>query len=237
MDSIHDLGGKQGYGKVDKGSPNARNFTARWQGAVFTMSNVGRKCGAWTNSDTFRHGVERISPTAYLTHGYYGRWLGGIETLLVEAGIVSQEEITSRAIANGASESDLVAAQPDKNVATPIVKPAAHGAQRKLDSAPAFDLSTRVKTLNHSVPGHTRLPAYARGKTGTVIKHHGGWVLPDTNAHGKGEHPQHLYTIAFQASDLWDDGEQGVQVSLDLFESYLQSHNKSGDETHDAGQQ
>ncbi len=221
MDGIHDLGGKQGHGKVDKGQPGARNFAERWQAAVFSMSNVGPKCGAWTNTDTFRHGVERISPTAYLTHGYYGRWLGGIETLLVEAGVVSQKEITARALAIGAKESDLIAAQPNKQAAKPIKQPAAKGAQRSITQAPAFEIHDQIRTTNQSVSGHTRLPAYARGKTGTVIKHHGAWVFPDSNAHGEGEQPQHMYTIAFRAIDLWDDGEHGVQVSLDLFESYL----------------
>jgi nitrile hydratase beta subunit len=221
MDSIHDLGGKQGHGEVDKGDQDAPNFPKRWQAATFAMSNVGPKCGAWTNTDTFRHGVERISPAAYLTHGYYGRWLGGIETLLVEAGVVSQTEISARALTLGGSLDDLVAAQPNFNLGTPIEKPSAKGTQRQIESRPKFLVSSRVTTQNNSLSGHTRLPAYARGKTGTVIKYHGGWVFPDTNAHGKGEQPQHLYTVAFRACDLWDEGEDGVQVSLDLFEPYL----------------
>ena len=229
MDGIHDLGGKQGHGKVDKGQPNAKNFAERWQAAVFTMSNVGPKCGAWTNTDTFRHGVERISPTAYLTHGYYGRWLGGIETLLVEAGVLSQSEITTRALAIGAKESDLIAAQPNEKAARPFEQPLANGAQRALKQAPAFEIHAQITTSHQSVPGHTRLPAYARGKTGTVIKHHGVWVFPDSNAHGEGEQPQHLYTIAFRASDLWDNGEPDVQVSLDLFEPYLRASNNAND--------
>lgn len=227
MDSIHDLGGKQGHGKVDKGETDALNFPHRWQAATFAMSNVGPKCGAWTNTDTFRHGVERISPEAYLTHGYYGRWLGGIETLLVEAGVVSQQEILSRTLALGGSLDDLVAAQPNIKPSTPFALPSAKGTQRQLENTPKFAILSKVTTKNRSVPGHTRLPAYARGKTGTVMKYHGGWIFPDTNAHGKGEQPQHLYTIAFRACDLWDDGEDGVQVSLDLFEPYLSPHKSS----------
>ena len=74
-------------------------FHDRWEAKVFAMVGAGSAAGAWSNTDRFRHAVERIDPEAYLTHGYYGRWLGGVETLLVEAGIVSQEEITLRAIA------------------------------------------------------------------------------------------------------------------------------------------
>ena len=60
----------------------------------------------------------------------------------------------------------------------------------------------------------------ARG--GVVVSLHDGWVFPDTNAHGRGENPQHLYTVAFEGSELWGaDAEPGVVVHLDLFEPYL----------------
>ena len=48
-------------------------------------------------------------------------------------------------------------------------------------------------------------------------------MLPDTNAHGRGECPQHLYTVVFAGRELWgDDAEPGTSVRLDLFESYLE---------------
>jgi len=99
--------------------------------------------------------------------------------------------------------------------------PMGKGTQRQIVSTPKFKLFSKIVTVNRSVPGHTRLPAYARGKTGTVIRCHGGWVFPDTNAHGLGEQPQHLYTVAFKACDLWTEGEKDVEVNLDLFEPYL----------------
>ena len=74
-------------------------------------------------------------------------------------------------------------------------------------------------------PGHTRLPAYARGKTGIIILHHDGWVYPDSNAHGGGENPQHLYTVQFTADELWGNGDH-AKVSLDLFEPYLSEVNE-----------
>ena len=71
-------------------------------------------------------------------------------------------------------------------------------------------------------PGHTRLPAYARGRRGRIVALHGGWVFPDTNAHGRGETPQHLYTVAFDGAELWGKfSEPGLLVHLDLFEPYL----------------
>ena len=86
MDGMHDLGGKQGFGAVSR-EANEPVFHARWESRVFGMNLVGAG-GAARNVDHFRHAVERIDPVAYLTHGYYGRWLGGLETMMVEAGVL-----------------------------------------------------------------------------------------------------------------------------------------------------
>ena len=71
--------------------------------------------------------------------------------------------------------------------------------------------------------GHTRLPRYARGKTGSIVSHHGAHVLPDASAHGKGDMPQHLYTVRFAARELWGErANPRDSVHLDLWESYLE---------------
>jgi nitrile hydratase len=79
-----------------------------------------------------------------------------------------------------------------------------------------------VVTRNVHPPGHTRLPRYARGKRGAVATHRGCHVLPDTNAHGLGEQPQHVYSMRFDAGDLWGEAaEPNQHVYLDLWEDYL----------------
>jgi nitrile hydratase len=48
----------------------------------------------------------------------------------------------------------------------------------------------------------------------------GAWVLPDTNAHGRGECPEHVYAVRFAGRELWgEDAEPDTCVHLDLFES------------------
>jgi nitrile hydratase subunit beta len=70
--------------------------------------------------------------------------------------------------------------------------------------------------------GRTQLPRYARGKAGVVERAHGAHVLPDTNAHGTGEHPQWLYSVRFDARELWgDNGHAGLTITIDAWESYL----------------
>ena len=88
-----------------------------------------------------------------------------------------------------------------------------------MDRAPGFALGDEVVTRNTPVPGHTRLPAYARGHKGRIIAHHGGHLYADAGA--RGEHVgEHLYTVEFTALELWgtDDPDS---VCLDLWEPYL----------------
>ncbi|MFV2089811.1 MAG: SH3-like domain-containing protein, partial [Pseudomonadales bacterium] len=60
-------------------------------------------------------------------------------------------------------------------------------------------------------------------RVGVVVALQGGWVLPDTNAHGAGENPQHLYCVQFSGETLWgSEAEPGQSVHLDLFETYLE---------------
>ena len=71
--------------------------------------------------------------------------------------------------------------------------------------------------------GHTRLPRYARGKKGVIESVRGVFVFPDTNAHGGGEQPQWVYTVLFEARELWgDEADATHSVSLDAWESYLE---------------
>lgn len=100
---------------------------------------------------------------------------------------------------------------------------------REITAAPRFDKGQAVRARhpadNRLVDGgHTRLPAYAAGAQGYVLLHHGAHVFPDSNAHGQGEAPEHLYTVVFTASRLWSHPEHpDDEVTLDLWESYLEA--------------
>lgn len=222
MDAIHDLGGKQGFGSVVR-EDEEPVFHQRWEAAVFTMTRTASAAGALHNTDHFRHAVERIDPVAYLSQGYYGRWLGAVENLLTEAGVIDTAQLDSRVAALGGDPADLVAARPGPSSQTATVVQL-EGASREVAAAPAFQVGQRVRTAATPVSGHTRLPAYARNQIGEVVALQGGWVFPDSNAHGLGENPQHLYCVQFRGESLWGaEAEPGQSVYLDLFESYLES--------------
>jgi len=47
--------------------------------------------------------------------------------------------------------------------------------------------------------------------------------LPDTNAAFQGENPQHVYSVRFEARELWGDQAKPQDlVYLDLWDSYLE---------------
>jgi hypothetical protein len=95
MDGIHDLGGMQGFGPVER-EANEPVFHARWEAEVLAVMRAGGARGLY-NIDEFRHGIERMAPAEYLRASYYEKWLDGITRLLVEKGVVSESELATRA--------------------------------------------------------------------------------------------------------------------------------------------
>ncbi|MDE4305823.1 nitrile hydratase subunit beta [Phaeobacter gallaeciensis] len=92
------------------------------------------------------------------------------------------------------------------------------------DIAPQFKPGDKVRAKMINPTGHTRLPRYARGKVGTVYVDHGIFVTPDTNAHGKGEHPQHVYCVAFTSQELWGpEASAKDKVYIDMWEDYVEA--------------
>ena len=225
MDGIHDLGGMDGFGPVER-DDNEPLFHQPWEAKVFALAELLGAGGIIPNGDAFRHAIERIDPVAYLTHGYYGRWLAGIEGVLSELGVVSADELR-RAVQARDREVDRVSMQapdpPWSGGRSPVAAPEGGDCRRPLASKARFAVGQMVRTRSHGYSGHTRLPRYARGKAGVVQKINGGWVFSDSNAHGLGENPQHLYAVKFLGKELWGgDGDPNLSVFLDLFEPYLQ---------------
>ncbi len=96
-------------------------------------------------------------------------------------------------------------------------------ASRNVTAAARFKAGQKVRARNVHPTGHTRLPRYARGKMGTIVRDHGVFVFPDTNAHFLGEKPQHLYSVRFGARELWGaEARPRDAVYLDMWEDYLE---------------
>jgi nitrile hydratase len=222
MDGVHDLGGMQGFGPVER-EPDEPVFHAPWEAAVLAMMRAGGVRGVF-NVDEFRHGIERMSPAHYLRASYYEKWLDGITRLFVEKGVVSEVELAERMAFFGERPEAPAAAAirgplPER---IPFNPGWVQDAIRETGARPRYQPGDVVTTRNFHPHGHTRLPRYARGKRGVIARYHGVHVFPDTNAHGQGEQPQPLYSVRFDGRELWgESAEANQQVHIDLWESYL----------------
>jgi hypothetical protein len=88
--------------------------------------------------------------------------------------------------------------------------------------ASAFSVGDRVRARDIDRHGHTRLPGYARGKCGVIETVHGPYRLPDTNAQLLSVDWEPVYTVAFDARELWGpEAEPRASVRIDLWQSYL----------------
>jgi nitrile hydratase len=87
---------------------------------------------------------------------------------------------------------------------------------------PKFKVGDRVIARTLSPVTHTRLARYVRGKRGRIERVHGVFALPDTNAIGAGRSPQYVYSVSFDASELWGpQGRRGDRIYIDLWDDYL----------------
>ena len=148
---------------------------------------------------------------------YYEIWLSALEDLMRERGLVSARELdTGTPDTTPATLKSVLKAE---DVAARL---AAGGPVAREPSGPArFQVGDRVTARKLNPTGHIRLPRYARGTKGRIARVHGCHILPDAHAHGRGEAPEWLYNVAFEARDLWGAEGGAGQVHVDLWESYL----------------
>ena len=67
------------------------------------------------------------------------------------------------------------------------------------------------------------MPALRARHARHIERVHEKYIFPDAHAHGRGERPEVLYTVGFEATELWGKGAEGRgRVYVDLWESYLE---------------
>ena len=217
MNGIHDLGGMDNLGPVlvEKNEPV---FHHDWERTMF--SHAIALLGARVfKVDEIRRATEWIEPAVYLRMSYYEGWMRALIALLIEKKLLSEEEL---ARGHALSRKPPPAPALAKEMAlyamnNPIP------ATVDVDATPRFRPGDRILTKKLNTKHHTRLPRYARGCRGCIDSIHGAFLLPDTNAHGGPDRPQHVYSVRFSARELW--GEEATErdgVYIDLWEDYLE---------------
>jgi nitrile hydratase len=219
MTRVHDMGGRHGDGPVDP-CRDEPLFAEAWHRRAMAVTVASGAMGAW-NIDVSRHARESLAPKDYARFSYYEKWIAGVANLSVAAGLVTRAEL-----ADGVAEQAPLA--PKTLRAADVAGALTRGAPSARPGpaprfAPGDRVVARLPARNALVAGgHTRLPAYAAGHVGVIAALHGAHVLPDSNGHRLGEAPEPLYTVVFDAGDLWGAPERaGDEVAADLWESYL----------------
>lgn len=220
MDNVHDMGGMQGFGPINP-EPETEEplFHAPWEARALGLTLAAGALGQWS-IDRSRHARETLPPAVYLTHSYYEIWMDALVALLVDAGVVTREELAEGRPA-APTDPDLVARRMAPE-AVPGVLAKGGPATLPSETEPRFAIGDTVRVTVRHPKGHCRAPRYVRGRTGTVIRDHGGHVLPDASATGK-RMGETLYTVRFDAAALWGPDADGPgTVHLDLWDRYLE---------------
>lgn len=215
MDGIHDLGGKLGYGPVDVNEPD-EPFHADYEGRMWAISRTAKAPGV--TIDWWRHIRENIMPDDYLKRPYFDSWAQTHMASMIDAGVFSFDELESGVSQTAPlAQVDIV----DYDGALAQNSAMAFKFDHAVGQSAKYAVGQTVVSNARGHSGHTRLPAYARGKVGVIIAHHGAHIFADDGAKGL-ENPQHLYTVSFAATELWGaDANPNDSVSLELWESYL----------------
>ena len=212
--SIHDMGGMHGFGKVE---PEADEpvFHEPWESRVYAMNRAMGPLRLWT-IDQGRASQETLPPALYVSATYYQRWLLGLERRVLEHNLAGADELEAGRSLRANDKPNRIFTPEDANNLT-------RGSyERDAPAPPRFKDGDRVRTLNINPETHTRLPRYARDKVGKVEAIRGCHVYPDSVATGAGEDPQWLYTVVFPGPVLWgEDSDPSLTVSIEAFEPYL----------------
>jgi nitrile hydratase len=216
MNGPQDLGGQMGFGLV---APEIDEpvFHAAWEKRALGLTLCAGALGRWT-IDESRHARESLPPAEYYASSYYAIWTKALEALLLRHGFITAADLAAqRAVDPAPAPRRILYAD-----SVPATLARGGPCDRPVPAPPRFSPGERVRTRRTNPTGHTRLPRYARGCVGMIEAVHGGFVFPDTNAHGAGEAPQYVYTVVFAGEEVWGEAANpGLTVSIDAWESYL----------------
>jgi len=94
MPRVHDRGGWPDAGPIDKSEHNYSLWEKRTDALLMLLVSPTKRL---LRVDELRRAIESLSPDAYEKMKYYERWITAIELLLVEKGLLTQEEIDRKA--------------------------------------------------------------------------------------------------------------------------------------------
>lgn len=80
-----------------------------------------------------------------------------------------------------------------------------------------FAVGEHVQIVSREHEGHHRTPAYVKGRSGTVVRHHGAYPNPETGAYGADGLPAlDVYLVAL-------DTDGNDRVLVDVYANWLEA--------------
>ena len=94
MPGVHDRGGWPDAGPINKSEHDLSMWEKRTDALLVLLSSPNKQL---IRVDELRRAIESLPPDAYEKLSYYERWITAIETLLLEKGVLTKEEIDRKA--------------------------------------------------------------------------------------------------------------------------------------------
>jgi nitrile hydratase len=217
MNSIHDLGGMDGFALQarDQGFALKEEWERLVWGVLLASARIpGLPPGAG------RTYIENIPPERYLALPYYARFLEARTQILLDSGLVTQEELDNPD--GPVTIPNLPGFEPTTPEQMIQFLRQEQSGQLNVPAPAAFAAGDEVVVKNDHPVGHTRVPRYVRGRRGVIVRDHGVHIFEDAILPGTEVGPQHLYTIMFTGSELWGSrGHARDRVHVELWETHL----------------
>jgi len=94
MPRVHDRGGWPDAGPINQAQHDLSMWEKRTDAILMLLASPAKQM---IRVDELRRVIESLPPDAYEKLSYYERWISAIETLLIEKGILTREEIDRKA--------------------------------------------------------------------------------------------------------------------------------------------
>eukprot|EP00929_Paragymnodinium_shiwhaense_P021049 TRINITY_DN13833_c0_g1_i1.p1 TRINITY_DN13833_c0_g1~~TRINITY_DN13833_c0_g1_i1.p1 ORF type:complete len:495 (+),score=66.82 TRINITY_DN13833_c0_g1_i1:56-1486(+) len=195
---VHDVGG---IDALLKGPLDVREKPSEFwerQTHALVVSLIGAEK---MKVDEMRRTIEHLHPVHYASWSYYEKWAAGTAQVLLERGVIHNEEL-------------------DKALGWDDTAASSEG---------AFQVGDKVQVLEEHLLSrwrkpHLRTPGYIFGARGTVERCCGAFHDPEFLAFRGAVRHQHLYRVRFSQKEVWPEYEGPAHdtVVVEIYESWLQ---------------
>ena len=222
MNGVHDMGGMHGFGPIEI-EADEPVFHEPWEGRVYGMVTGIREEHDVYGPYGSRHYIENIPPARYLASSYYERWMLALEAALLHKGLLTAEELDAKTRLFQDEPSTQVQQRSNPALADRVRERiyTPQPFEQQAATPPRFAVGDAILVRNIHPAGHTRLPRYVRGKRGTIARIYGAQGFQDEPTVADGS-PQHVYSVAFEASELWGaEAEPNQSLYIDMWECWM----------------